>query len=191
MHKILYTYNNILKRRPNNMNFYQAFDNIKAGISDVDKNKFNHDFAIQLTMTNKDCGGIFYIEYKDGELNIEPYNYYDHNVDVSAGYSDLCKALGGKLNINEASEKGKLALSGDSSLFTTFISAVTFKEPAKKTVKKPTAKKAAPKKESSKTEAKKTAAKKETKKEETKAAVRASSTKAAAKNASQREKNSK
>lgn len=142
------------------MNFYQAFDSIKESIKNFDSSKFSGDFAIQLTMTNKDCGGIFYIEYKNGTLNVEPYNYYDHNVDVTASYNDLCKALSGALNLKIAAEKGKIAFSGDSGIFEAFVSAISFvpaekKAPKKTAPKKTTAKKTA--KETAKKPAKETA----------------------------------
>ena len=129
------------------MNFIQAFDSIKSSIKNFDSSKFDGNFAIQLTLKNKDCGGIFYIEYKDGILNIEPYNYYDNNVTITAGYSDLCKALGGKLSLDSK----KLEFTGDSELFAAFVSAIKFemaepvkKAQAKKTATKTTATKKAP-----------------------------------------------
>ena len=136
------------------MNFYQAFDSIKESIKNFDSSKFSGDFAIQLTMTNKVCGGIFYIEYKNGTLNVEPYNYYDHNVDVTASYNDLCKALSGALNLKTAAEKGKIAFSGDSGIFEAFVSAISFAPAEKKAPKK-----TAPKKTTAKKTAKETAKK--------------------------------
>ena len=134
------------------MNFYQAFDNIKNGISNVDTKKFSGDFAIQLTMTNKDCGGIFYIEYKEGNLNVEPYNYYDNNVSVTSGYSDLLKLLGGALKLDSA----KIEVLGDANVLSNFISAITFTAPAtpKKAAPKKAVAKATPKKETPKAEVK-------------------------------------
>lgn len=151
------------------MNFYQAFDSIKESIKNFDSSKFSGDFAIQLTMTNKDCGGIFYIEYKNGTLNVEPYNYYDHNVDVTASYNDLCKALSGALNLKTAAEKGKIAFSGDSGIFEAFVSAISFAPAEKKAPKK-----TAPKKTTAKKTAKETAKKpaKETAKAVTEKAVK-------------------
>ena len=105
------------------MNFFEAFENIKKSITKFDSAKFNNDFAIQVTMTNKDCGGIFYIDYKDGQLNIEPYNYYDNNVDITSGYADLLKVLAGKLALTSV----KLNITGDAEVLSSFISAIEFK----------------------------------------------------------------
>ena len=137
------------------MNFIQAFDSIKSSITKFDSAKFNNNFAIQLTLKNKDCGGIFYIEYKDGTLNIEPYNYYDNNVAITAGYSDLLKALSGKLSLDSK----KLEFTGDTELFGAFVSAIEVTEtekPKKAPAKKTATKKAEPKKVATKTTAKKT-----------------------------------
>ena len=126
------------------MNFFEAFENIKKSITTFDSAKFEHDFAIQVTMTNKDCGGIFYIEYKDGQLNIEPYNYYDNNVDITSGYADLLKVLSGKLALTSV----KLNITGDVEVLAAFISAIEFKteEKPKAPAKKCGTKKCATKK---------------------------------------------
>lgn len=127
------------------MNFFEAFENIKKSITKFDSEKFEHDFAIQVTMTNKDCGGIFYIEYKDGQLNIEPYNYYDNNVDITSGYADLLKALSGKLALTSV----KLNITGDADILASFVSAIEFKteeKPAKSPAKKCGTRKCASKK---------------------------------------------
>ena len=110
------------------MNFIQAFDSIKNSIKKFDSAKFEGNFAIQLTIKNKDCGGIFYIEYKDGQLNIEPYNYYDNNVDITSGYADLLKVLSGKLALTSV----KLNITGDVEVLAAFISAIEFKTEEKR-----------------------------------------------------------
>jgi len=126
------------------MNFFEAFENIKKSITKFDSAKFENDFAIQVTMTNKDCGGIFYIEYKDGQLNIEPYNYYDNNVDITSGYADLLKVLSGKLALTSV----KLNITGDAEILASFISSIEFKteEKPKAPAKKCGTKKCATKK---------------------------------------------
>lgn len=109
------------------MNYFEAFDTIKNCITKFDSTKFDGDFAIQLTITNKDSGGIFYIEYKDGLLNIEPYDYYDNNVAITSGYADLLKVLAGKLSLDSK----KIEISGNKDILSAFISAIEFKEAKK------------------------------------------------------------
>ena len=104
------------------MNFTEAFDKIKTNISDVDTEKFTRDFAIQMNLTNKDCQGTFYIEYKGDKFNVEPYNYYDNDVSVSGGYADLCKALTGKI-------PKAVTFLGNADVFNELVSGITFIPP--------------------------------------------------------------
>ena len=94
------------------MKFTQAFEKIKEKIQDVDTTNIT-DFAIQITLTNKDCGGIFYLQVKDGKLFIEPYDYHDNNAAISIMYGDLNKLLEGRLDSVKATEKGTLQITGD------------------------------------------------------------------------------
>ena len=113
------------------MNYFEAFQNIKDSVIKFDNTVFDGDFAIQLTITNKDSGGIFYIEYKDGSLNIEPYDYLDRSVAITSGYADLLKVLAGKLSLDSK----KIEITGDKEILAKFISAIEFKEPQKATPK--------------------------------------------------------
>ena len=113
------------------MNYFEAFKTIKDGVVKFDNTLFDGDFAIQLTITNKDSGGIFYIEYKDGTLNIEPYDYIDNNVSITSGYADLLKVLGGKLSLDSK----KIEISGNKEILKKFVSAIEFQEPKKETPK--------------------------------------------------------
>ena len=137
------------------MNYFEAFENIKGGIIKFDNTLFDGDFAIQLTITNKDSGGIFYIEYKDGTLNIEPYDYIDHTVSITSGYADLLKVLGGKLSLDSK----KIEISGNKEILEKFVSAIEFKEPQKESPKPTPAKKTCQKKSASLESAKKPAKK--------------------------------
>ena len=113
------------------MNYFEAFQNIKDSVVKFDNTVFNGDFAIQLTITNKDSGGIFYIEYKDGSLNIEPYDYIDNNVSITSGYADLLKVLASKLSLDSK----KIEIIGNKEILAKFVSAIEFKEPQKATPK--------------------------------------------------------
>ena len=142
------------------MTFLQAFEKIKARLADVDETKLSDDFAIQVNLTNKDCGGIFYIEYKNGVLSVEPYDYHDRTAMVSLMAGDLTKMADRKMDPIKAVESGKIQIEGNAGHLLMFIEAV-----------KPAEKKAAPKKaagaqktEAPKTPEKKAAAKKTAKK---------------------------
>ncbi len=140
------------------MTFQEAFDKLKVILLTADTAGFSGHFAIQVNLTNKDCGGIFYIEWKDGALYVEPYDYYDRNVMVSAMAGDLVRILEGRMNPQKALESGKLQIEGDGAVLLAVLGAI---KPAPKPARKTTAKKAAVKQEIEKKEpAKKKTAKK-------------------------------
>ncbi len=116
------------------MTFEQKFDSLKTAFDKADVKKFNSDFfAIQLTMTDEDCGGTFYIEYKDGNYSVEPYNYYDNTATVLAPASTIAKLSKGVVAKD-------LIVDGDVEVIKTLASAL---KPVKKApAKKPAAKKA-------------------------------------------------
>ncbi len=132
------------------MTFEQAFLKIKAKFDNADVKKLNKDFAIQVNMTDEDCGGAFYIQSADGKLFVEPYDYHDNTADVTLKRLDLVKILDGKLTVEKALESGKLYVNGNADDLK--VAASVIKAPVKK---------AAPKK----AEAKKPEVKAEVKKE--------------------------
>ena len=59
------------------MTYIQAFDKIKEKLDGKAKISQDYDsFAIQVTLTNKDSHGIFYLKYSDGFLDVQPYDYF-------------------------------------------------------------------------------------------------------------------
>ncbi len=134
------------------MTFQEAFDKLKVILLTADTAGFAEHFAIQINLTNKDCGGIFYIEWKDGTLYVEPYDYYDRNVMVSAMAGDLVRILEGRMNPQKALESGKIQVQGEASILLSLLSSIP---PVPKPVKKPAAKTAAAKETATKRTAKK------------------------------------
>lgn len=142
------------------MDYFKAFETLKSALEKAKIPVPAGHFAVQVRIKDDDCAGIFYIEASDGNLNIEPYDYYDHDVDVLTTVKDFKSVIDGKLDILKAVESGSIVLSGNSDGFIAFINSIPKKEkkaPAKKPAKK--AKESAAKK-TTKTSSK--AAKKET-----------------------------
>lgn len=123
------------------MTFAEKFNSLKSAFEKANTKKFNADFAVQITMTDEDCGGTFYIEYKNGNYSVEPYDYYDNNAYVNASAASVAKLAKGTVAKD-------VEIGGDEEVVKTLAASL-------KPAKKPAAKKAP---------AKKTAVKKETKK---------------------------
>ena len=78
----------------------------KADVSDKDF------LAVQVNITGKDSG-VFYVEVKDHEVHVEPYEYNDRNCAVTMSLADFNKLLDGKLDPVLAFGTGKLKADGD------------------------------------------------------------------------------
>jgi hypothetical protein len=142
-------------RKGDFMYFEEAFGKIKTSLQKTKVKALDNHFAIQVRMTDYDCGGTFYIEQKEGKFYVEPYNYFDFDADVEASFKDIKDIADGKLDMKKAVDDGKLIISGNLEELLSYSDKL--KKPEKKTVtKKPAAK----------TTVKKTAAKKTEKKAE-------------------------
>lgn len=56
--------------------------------------------------------GAFYIELKDGAVNVEPYEYYDNDCRLIASAEVLTKLMEGRLDAVPAYTTGKLKVEG-------------------------------------------------------------------------------
>ena len=133
------------------MTFIEKFEEIKKKIGTPDLSKLTESFAVQVNMTDADCGGAFYIAYIGGNLAIEPYDYHDHTAMIYAKSKDLIDALTGKMDMLAAVMSGKIEVYGSIDHVTAL--ATLHKPRAKRAAaakkhaeKKPAAKKASAKK---------------------------------------------
>ena len=164
------------------MTYEKIFETTKKTIMKSDVSNIEGHLAVQVDIIGEG-EGAFYIELKDKQLFVEPYEYYDHDCKFIISGDDFIKMVNGKLDPVLAYTTGKLKVEGsvDKALeFKNIVDAVKKQEKKaskakaaeekaeKKAAKKPAAKKAeakpaAEKKETvKKTEAKPVAEKKET-----------------------------
>lgn len=143
------------------MTFEQAFLKVKEKFDNADA-KGVADFAIQVTLTDEDCGGTFYAEVKEGKLAVEPYDYYDNDVVLDITKAALLAVLAGRSSLDKAIANGTASVKGDASKIADWKATIKKTAPAKKAPAKKTAAKkpAAKKTATAKTAAKKPAAKK-------------------------------
>ena len=145
------------------MTFMEKFESIKKKAVKFDTTSLPHDFAMQVNLTDEDCGGTFYVANIDGIFAVEPYDYRDHTVMITLSSKVLMDLISGKLKAEKALEDGKLQFEGNADHALAFVAVATAKKPAAKkpAAKKPAAKKPAAKKPAAKKPAaKKPAAKK-------------------------------
>lgn len=120
------------------MTFDQAVEKVQGIMKDANVNDMG-SVAIQIHFTNKDCEGTMYISTRDGQLDVQGYDYKDCDAAIELMYGDLTKILTGRLNAATAIEKGTVTVTGNTDALSAIASCA----------KKPAVKKAAVKKTAS------------------------------------------
>lgn len=95
------------------MTYEQVVSKVKAKYSDIDASSIEGTQAIQINLSGKNTEGIFYIEVKDGKVNVEPYDYHDNKAIVTVAPTNLLKILDGKLKPAIAYTTGRVSVDGD------------------------------------------------------------------------------
>ena len=68
--------------------------------------------AVQINLTGPD-GGVFYLEAKNGNVSVEPYEYIDRSCAITLEPANFLKLAEGKLDPVFAYTTGKLKVDGD------------------------------------------------------------------------------
>ena len=122
------------------MTFEKKFAEFKKELEKRNASELPTDLAMQVTMTDEDCGGIFYIANIGGNFAVEPYDYVDNTVNIAATAATLKDLLAGKLDGPDAMFRGLIEVNGN------IEHALAVLGMKKKAAKKPAAKKTATKK---------------------------------------------
>lgn len=111
------------------MTFERAFEKIKDKFKNANAAGIP-DFALQITMSDDDCGGTFYAAVKNGKLAVEPYDYKDNDAVLDITKSALLAVLAGRMTIENAIKSGDAVMQGDVAVFKAWKA--TIKKPVKK-----------------------------------------------------------
>ncbi|MGN1089475.1 MAG: SCP2 sterol-binding domain-containing protein [Huintestinicola sp.] len=93
------------------MTYEQVFEKAKEIIDSRAQKGVSGHLAVQINIAGEG-EGIFYVEFKDGNVYVEPYEYYDRDCILIAKADDLLKICEGKLNPVAAFTTGKLKVEG-------------------------------------------------------------------------------
>lgn len=95
------------------MTYESIVETTRNKFSDVDVSSVQGTMAFQIEIEGKAVNGIFYIEIKDGQVHVEPYEYYDRNAIIHINGTNWIKLINGKLDPVLAFTTGKLKVDGD------------------------------------------------------------------------------
>lgn len=95
------------------MTYADFFYEIKSRFMGADVSDIHEHLAFQFDINDEEAGGIFYVEVKDGELFVEPYEYYDRDARFISTPDTLMKIAEGKMDPVWAFTTHKLKVDGN------------------------------------------------------------------------------
>ena len=124
------------------MTYEELVQKAKETYCKADSGEIKEHVAIQFNITGE-AAGAFYLEIRDGQVMVEPYEYYDRDVIVTCDAEHLIQIAEGKLGMEAAYLTGQIKAEGDlgKALLLKKLTQKPEKKATKKTVKKATAKK--------------------------------------------------
>lgn len=93
------------------MTYEEIFNSVKEQFMNADVSGIKEHLAYQFNIVGEG-EGIFYAEVKDGQLYVEPYEYFDRDVIFICTAQILLKIASGKLDPVLAFTTGKLKVEG-------------------------------------------------------------------------------
>lgn len=93
------------------MTYQEIVANVKALCGNADLGDYKSHLAVEVEIKGEG-EGVFYIEAKDGKVNVEPYNYNDRDVRLIASANNFIAIAKGELDPVKAFLTGKLKVDG-------------------------------------------------------------------------------
>ncbi len=94
------------------MTFEKKFNAIKTKLEAADIVLPESHFAFEITLTDDDCAGTFYVASRGNGLEVEPYDYHDNTAALTATANTITRLLDGRTSYDVAVSTGKLAVTG-------------------------------------------------------------------------------
>lgn len=93
------------------MTYQEIVSAVKDLCRGADLGEYKNHLAVEIAITGEG-EGVFYIEAKDGKINVEPYNYNDRDVRLIANADNFIAIAKGSLDPVKAFLTGKLKIDG-------------------------------------------------------------------------------
>ena len=94
------------------MTYEELVTTIKEAAAKADASKIQDHIAFQFNVEGEAAGAV-YLEITGGEIKVEPYEYYDRDVLVTASADNIIKIMNGKLDPVLAFTLHKIRVEGD------------------------------------------------------------------------------
>lgn len=94
------------------MTYSEVFEKVKQLFGNADVGEIREHLAYQFNITGEGAGA-FYVEVRDGQLHIEPYEYHDRDACFTCSADTLFRLAAGKSDPVAAVLTGKLRVEGN------------------------------------------------------------------------------
>ncbi|MCQ2541751.1 MAG: SCP2 sterol-binding domain-containing protein [Lachnospiraceae bacterium] len=94
------------------MTYEEIVKKVKTAAKKADASSIKEHVAFQFNITGEGAGA-FYLEIDNGEVKVEPYEYYDRDVLITSSADNIIKMMNGKLDPVLAFTIGKIKVEGD------------------------------------------------------------------------------
>lgn len=94
------------------MTYAEIFSTIKGKFMEADVSNIKEHLAYQFNITGEGSG-IFYVEVKDGQIFVEPYEYYDRDAMFTCSAKTLMKLADNEIDPILAVTLQKLKVEGN------------------------------------------------------------------------------
>lgn len=95
------------------MTYAEFFCEFKGRFMGADVSDIREHLAFQFNIEDAEAGGAFYVEVKDGELHVEPYEYYDRDAIFICAPDVLIQIADGEMDPVAAFTAQKLRVEGN------------------------------------------------------------------------------
>ena len=95
------------------MTYADFFYDIKGRFMGADVSDIHEHLAFEFNIEDEEAGGAFYVEVKDGELYVEPYEYCDRDAKFICAPDVLLKIAEGEMDPVWAFTTQKLRVEGN------------------------------------------------------------------------------
>lgn len=92
------------------MKYEEIVQSVRENFMSADVSDYKNHLAIQFNITGEG-EGIFYVEVKDGYIDVQPYEYYDRDVIFTMTSTDLFALIDGSLDSTKAYLDGRIGIS--------------------------------------------------------------------------------
>ena len=104
--------NNILYKEDYKMTYQELVEEIRKLYEEVDASEIKEHFAIQINI-NGEAEGALYIEFVDGQIEVQPYEYFDRDLIINTDFETAIDLANGDIEMYDAYAEEKITVWGN------------------------------------------------------------------------------